>query len=116
MKVKGKQTEVKNVEIDVELPEIISVVSDLRTDILFNLFSNSVMRKFTEEVVAATEPVFPLKKYHISQNALYHTDAGYDYHNNVGVDKKIRDLTQEEIKKNNHLQELLEDISLYANT
>lgn len=103
MKVTGKQTIVQNVEVDISDEEIMNIVKAQTPDYLADVLTKELLRNFIYSLPAdftGERAVWETRKRGYEQFlVLVHVDAGWDYHNNVGVDEEVRVLTDEETVK-----------------
>lgn len=105
MKVTGKQTIVQNVEVDISDEEIMNIVKAQTPDYLADVLTKELLRNFIYSLPAdftGERAVWETRKRGYEQFlVLVHVDAGWDHHNNVGVDEEVRPLTEEETVKYN---------------
>lgn len=105
MKVTGKQTIVQNVEVDVSDEEIMNIVKAQTPDYLADVLTKELLRNFIYNLPAdftGERTVWETRKRGYEPFlVLVHVDAGWDHHNNVGVDEEVRPLTEEETVKYN---------------
>ncbi|AGZ17489.1 hypothetical protein X824_gp015 [Escherichia phage 4MG] len=99
MKVKGTQTTVQTVDVELGGDAIKTVVYSREIDYLAKALQEKLLHKFLHSL----EPKFTgsrtvRKGYgrYDGKLVLVHVDADWNYHNNVGEDEDIRALTDEE--------------------
>lgn len=99
MKVKGTQTTVQTVDVELGSESIKAVVHGQTIDYLAAVIQEKLMHKFLHSL----EPKFTGKRTvrkgygrYDGKLVLVHVDADWNYHNNVGEDEDVRALTDAE--------------------
>lgn len=100
MKVKGTQTTVQTVDVELNDATIKSVVYGQTIDYLADAVEEAVQKFFLHSLPPEFDGKRTIRESYRSGNkgklALVHVDADWNYHNNVGEDKEVRLLTEEE--------------------
>lgn len=114
MKVKGTQTTVQTVDVELGKESIKAVVHGQTIDYLAAVIQEKLMHKFLHSL----EPKFAGKRTvrkgygrHDGKLVLVHVDADWNYHNNVGEDEDIRALTEDEEERYKVLSNLARTIT-----
>ncbi|MCC3722102.1 hypothetical protein [Staphylococcus haemolyticus] len=111
MKVKGTQTTVQTVDVELGDAEVLRVADSLDPHALSIILRNKLMNKFIVKLAGDRKgDLFIAERYWSKHHrnvpesgegnylTLIERDADFDYHNNVGVDENIRVLTKDEVK------------------
>lgn len=115
MKIKGKMTEVKTVEIDVEQNSLTDAIKQLNSATILKCLREKIIKEFTDGLVSKEFGLPMYAEYAIIDDRLYKLDAEWDNHNNVGIPTMVRLLTHDEIKQYGNINDLLESLDVYAN-
>lgn len=105
MKVTGKQTIVRAVDVELNDAGIKTVVYGQTADYLVAAIQEKLLYTFLHSLPPEFAGKRTVRESYRSGNkgrlVLIHVDADWDYHNNVGVDEEVRPLTEEETVKYN---------------
>ncbi len=103
MKVRGTQTTVQTVDVELNYASIKSVVYGQTIDYLADAVQEKLLYQFLQELPPEFEGKRTIRESYRSGNkgklALVHVDADWNYHSNVGQDEEVRVLTDEETVK-----------------
>lgn len=103
MKVKGTQTTVQTVDVELNDASIKEVVYGQPIDYLATIVQEKLLRDFLNSLQPEFDGKRMIRKSWRSSNegklALVHVDADWNYHSNVGQDEEVRVLTDEETVK-----------------
>lgn len=106
MQIKGVKKYTENVEIEIAPSEINRIVSSQSVACLAEALRKKLLSKFLTKL---TDDVYPrvvrqsFKSGKEGKMALVHVEADWDYHNNVGIDREVRLLTDEEVAVYNQI-------------
>lgn len=114
MKVKGTQTTVQTVEVDISDAEIDNIIFSQPVE----RTAKKLQEKMLHDFLVSLEPSFDGKR-RIGQSyrqdkpglALIHVDADWNYHKNVGEDEVVRLLTEDEEERYKVLSNLAKTIT-----
>lgn len=108
MKVKGTERIERVVEVELDAREVEDLIDHTAEEVLLHSIQCRVMQRFYNRV-AGFEGAFYVQQCQgedgVSVYQLWEIDADWDYHNDVGVDEKVRDLTAEEAVEYNYLRD-----------
>lgn len=100
MKVKGTEHIERAVEVELDAHEVGELIDNTAEEVLLHSIQCRAMQRFYERV-AGFEGSFCVRQRQgdngILVYQLWKIDADWDYHNDVGIDEKIKDLTTEEV-------------------
>lgn len=100
MKVRGTQTTVQTVDVELNDASIKSVVYGQAIDYLADAVQEKLLYQFLHGLPPEFDGKRTIRESYRSGNkgklALVHVDADWNYHNNVGEDEEVRLLTEEE--------------------
>lgn len=100
MKVKGTEHIERVVEVELDAYEVGELIDNTAEEVLLHSIQCRAMQRFYERV-AGFEGSFYVQQRQgedgVSVYQLWEIDASWDYHNDVGIDEKIKDLTTEEV-------------------
>lgn len=103
MKVTGKQTVIKSIDIELSEEEISRIVKTQPIEFLADAIQNKVMKNFIDALKPQFDGKRAIRESHyqsrVGKLVLVHVDESWNYHNNVSEDKEVRPLTQDEISK-----------------
>lgn len=106
MKVKGTEHIERAVEVELDAREVGELIDNTAEEVLLHSIQCRAMQRFYERV-AGFEGSFCVRQRYEEDGApvyqLWEIDADWDYHNDVGIDEKIKDLTTEEAVEYNYL-------------
>lgn len=102
MKVKGTQTTVQTVDVEISDAEIDNIIFSQPVE----RTAQKLQEKMMHDFLVSLEPRFDGKRrigpsYRQDKPglALIHVDADWNYHNNVGEDEVVRLLTEQEVER-----------------
>lgn len=108
MKVKGTEHIERAVEVELDAREVGELIDHTAEEVLLHSIQCRAMQRFYERV-AGFEGSFCVWQRHVEDGApvyqLWEIGADWDYHNNVDIDEKIKDLTAEEVVEYNYLRD-----------
>lgn len=108
MKVKGTEHIERAVEVELDAREVGELIDHTAEEVLLHSIQCRAMQRFYNRV-AGFEGVFHVQQRQgedgVSVYQLWEIDADWDYHNDVGIDEKIKDLTAEEVVEYNYLRD-----------
>lgn len=103
MKVKGTEHIERVVEVELDAREVGELIDNTEEEVLLHSIQRRAMQRFYERVAGFAsfeEGSFCVRQRYEEDGTpvyqLWEIDADWDYHNDVGIDKKIKDLTTEE--------------------
>lgn len=103
MKVKGTQTTVQSVDIEISEQEIRNVVINQTVEYLADALQEKMRRDFISKLKPDFKGTRIIREGFNQKNrgklVLVHVDADWNYHTNVGLDEEIRPLSEEEVVK-----------------
>lgn len=106
MKVKGTEHIERAVEVELDAREVGELIDHTAEEVLLHSIQCRAMQRFYERV-AGFEGAFHVQQRQgedgVSIYQLWEIDADWDYHKDVGIDEKIKDLTAEEVVEYNYL-------------
>lgn len=105
MKVKGTERIERAVEVELDAREIGELIDNTAEEVLMHSIQYRAMQRFYERV-AGFEGSFCVRQRYEEDTPVYQLweiDADWDYHNDVGIDEKIKDLTTEEVVEYTYL-------------
>ena len=112
MKVKGTEHIERAVEVELDAREVGDLIDHTAEEVLLHSIQCRAMQRFYERV-AGFEGSFCVRQRYEEDGApvyqLWEIDADWDYHNNVGIDEKIKDLTTEEVVEYTYLRGWVEN-------
>ncbi len=105
MKVKGTEHIERVVEVELDAREVEDLIDHTAEEVLLHSIQCRAMQRFYERV-AGFEGSFYVQQRQGDDGVLvyqlWEIDADWDYHNDVGIDEKVRDLTTEEVVEYNY--------------
>ena len=108
MKVKGTEHIERAVEVELDAREVGDLIDHTAEEVLLHSIQGRAMQRFYERV-AGFEGSFYVQQRQEDDGApvyqLWEIDADWDYHNDVGIDEKIKDLTAGEVVEYNYLRD-----------
>lgn len=108
MKVKGTEHIERAVEVELDAREVGELIDHTAEEVLLHSIQCRAMQRFYERV-AGFEGAFHVQQRQgedgVSIYQLWEIDADWDYHKDVGIDEKIKDLTAEEVVEYNYLRD-----------
>lgn len=108
MKVKGTEYIERAVEVELDAREVGELIDHTAEEVLLHSIQCRAMQRFYEQV-AGFEGAFHVQQRQgedgVSIYQLWEIDADWDYHKDVGIDEKIKDLTAEEVVEYNYLRD-----------
>lgn len=108
MKVKGTEHIERAVEVELDAREVGELIDHTAEEVLLHSIQYRAMQCFYNRV-AGFEGAFHVQQRQgedgVSVYQLWEIDADWDYHNDVGIDEKIKDLTAEEVVEYNYLRD-----------
>ena len=114
MEVNAKQTEVKNVKVELSHQTQQAVVKaqslDLLIDVVSKRLEHWMVESFTSDLKKGAYVIRGTYYRGERQWCLMEIDADWDYHNNVGRDEVVRPLTDEEKAKYFHLDHAISEV------
>lgn len=106
MKVKGTEHIERVVEVELDAREVGELIDNTEEEVLLHSIQCRAMQRFYNRV-AGFEGHFYVQQRQGDDGVLvyqlWEIDADWDYHNDVGIDKKIKDLTTEEVVEYTYL-------------
>lgn len=113
MKVKGTEHIERAVEVELDAREVGELIDNTAEEVLLHSIQCRAMQRFYERV-AGFEGSFCVRQRYEEDGApvyqLWEIDADWDYHNDVGIDEKIKDLTTEEAAEYNYLCDWVKNV------
>lgn len=113
MKVKGTEHIERAVEVELDAREVGELIDHTAEEVLLHSIQCRAMQRFYERV-AGFEGSFCVRQRYEEDGApvyqLWEIDADWDYHNDVGIDEKIKDLTTEEVVEYNYLCDWVKNV------
>lgn len=108
MKVKGTEHIERAVEVELDAREVWDIIDRTAEEVLLHSIQCRAMQRFYERV-AGFEGSFYVQQRQGDDGGLvyqlWEIDADWDYHKDVGIDEKIKDLTTEEVVEYNYLRD-----------
>lgn len=108
MKVKGTEHIERAVEVELDAREVGDLIDRTAEEVLLHSIQCRAMQRFYERV-AGFEGSFYVQQRQGDDGGLvyqlWEIDADWDYHKDVGIDEKIKDLTTEEVVEYNYLRD-----------
>lgn len=108
MKVKGTEHIKRVVEVELDAREVEDLIDHTAEEVLLHSIQCRAMQRFYERV-AGFEGSFCVQQRQgddgVSVYQLWEIDADWDYHNDVYIDEKIKNLTAEEVVEYNYLRD-----------
>lgn len=108
MKVKGTEHIERAVEVELDAREVGDLIDRTAEEVLLHSIQCRAMQRFYERV-AGFEGSFYVQQWQGDDGVLvyqlWEIDADWDYHKDVGIDEKIKDLTTEEVVEYNYLRD-----------
>lgn len=108
MKVKGTERIERAVEVELDACEVADLIDRTAEEVLLHSIQCRAMQRFYNRV-AGFEGSFYVQQRQgddgVSVYQLWEIDADWDYHKDVGIDEKIKDLTTEEVVEYNYLRD-----------
>lgn len=108
MKVKGTEHIERAVEVELDAREVWDIIDRTAEEVLLHSIQCRAMQRFYERV-AGFEGSFYVQQRQGDDGGLVYQlwgiDADWDYHKDVGIDEKIKDLTTEEVVEYNYLRD-----------
>lgn len=108
MKVKGTERIERAVEVELDAREVVDLIDHTAEEVLLHSIQCRAMQRFYNRV-AGFEGAFYVKQRQGEDGVLvyqlWEIDADWDYHNDIGIDEKIKDLTAEEVVEYNYLRD-----------
>lgn len=108
MKVKGTEHIERAVEVELDAREVGDIIDRTAEEVLLHSIQCRAMQRFYERV-AGFEGSFYVQQRQGDDGGLvyqlWEIDADWDYHKDVGIDEKIKDLTTEEVVEYNYLRD-----------
>lgn len=100
MKVKGTEHIERVVEVELDAREVGELIDNTGEEVLLHSIQCRAMQRFYNRV-AGFEGHFYVQQRQGDDGVLvyqlWEIDAGWDFHKDVGIDEKIKDLTTEEV-------------------
>ena len=113
MKVKGTEHIERVVEVELDAREVGELIDHTAEEVLLHSIQCRAMQRFYERV-AGFEGSFYVQQRQREDGVpvyqLWEIDADWDYHNDVGIDEKVRDLTTEEVAEYNYLCDWVKNV------
>nr|DAH54682.1 MAG TPA: hypothetical protein [Caudoviricetes sp.] len=113
MKVKGTEHIERSVEVELDAREVGELIDRTAEEVLLHSIQGRAMQRFYKRV-AGFEGAFTVRHRQGEDGAtiyqLWEIDADWDYHNNAGIDEKIKDLTAEEVVEYNYLSDWVKNV------
>lgn len=106
MKVKGTERIERVVEVELDAREVGKLIDNTVEEVLLHSIQCRAMQRFYERVAGFEGSFCVRQRYEEDGTPVYQLwgiDADWDYHNDVGIDKKIKDLTTEEVVEYTYL-------------
>lgn len=106
MKVKGTERVERTVEVELDAREVGELIDHTAEEVLLHSIQCRAMQRFYERVAGFEGSFCVRPRYEEDGPSVYQLwkiDADWDYHNDVGIDEKIKDLTTEEVVEYNYL-------------
>lgn len=108
MKVKGTEHIERVVEVELDACEVGELIDNTAEEVLLHSIQCRAMQRFYNRV-AGFEGSFCVQQWQgddgVPVYQLWEIDADWDYHKDVGIDEKIKDLTAEEVVEYNYLRD-----------
>lgn len=113
MKVKGTEHIERAVEVELDAREVGDLIDHTAEEVLLHSIQCRAMQRFYERVAGFEGDFYVQPRYGedgVTAYQLWEIDTDWDYHNDVGIDEKVRDLTAEEVVEYNYLRDWVKNV------
>lgn len=114
MFITAKATKVEQVKVELTQQNILEIISSADTDYLIKELKKRADKIFLDSLDVNIPKESRAIANKTNGTTIMHIDAGYDYHNNVGIDMPVRLLNELELKEFQLINKTFERLKFFC--